>query len=255
MFPFEGLVIAYLIFFALIAPFTRVERRRRTRTAVAAGSLALAVFIASRVLPIEARLWLPFIYICLGYWIPVPLVSPRGEGAFEGWLRRTDAMVRRVAVIPRWVAYAAELGYLACFPLVPAAFAVAWTAGAPIDVVRFWMAVLVAGFACYGTLPWLVSRPPRLIERQAADLEHPLSVTRANVAILGRVSHHMNTFPSGHVAVCVAAAISVGQIWPAAGAVLSVIAAAVALGAVAGRYHFFADVVLGAAVGVIAGSA
>jgi membrane-associated phospholipid phosphatase len=255
MFPFERLVIGYLLFFTLIAPFTRVERRRRTRTAVAAGSLAFAVFLASRVLPIEGRLWLPFIYIGLGYWIPVPLVSADGDGAFEGWLRRTDAIVRRVAVIPRWVAYAAELGYLSCFPLVPAAFAIAWLAGSHDDVVRFWMAVLVAGLACYGTLPWLVSRPPRLIERHAADPGPPMSVTRANVAVLGRVSHHMNTFPSGHVAVCVAAAISVGRIWPAAGAVLGVIAAAVAVGAVAGRYHFVADVVVGAAVGIIAGSA
>jgi hypothetical protein len=255
MFPFEGLVIAYLVFFAAIAPFTRVERRRRTRTAIAAGLLALAVFIASRVLSIEARLWLPFLYIGFGYWIPVPLVPPDRKGAFEGWLRRTDAMVHRVTVIPRWVAYAAEVGYLACFPLVPAAFAVAWIAGSQIEVVRFWMAVLVAGFACYGTLPWLVSRPPRLIEHDAADLGQPMSVTRANVAVLGRVSHHMNTFPSGHVAVCVAAAISVGRIWPAAGVVLGVIAAAVAAGAVAGRYHFVADVGLGAVVGVIAGSA
>jgi hypothetical protein len=164
-------------------------------------------------------------------------------------------MVRRVAAIPRWVAYAAELGYLSCFPLVPAAFAVAWMAGSQVDVVRFWMAVLVAGFTCYGTLPWLVSRPPRLIERQASDLQQPMSVTRANVAVLGRVSHHMNTFPSGHVAVCIAAAISVGRIWPAAGAVVGVIAATVAVGAIVGRYHFVADVLLGAAVGIIAGSA
>jgi membrane-associated phospholipid phosphatase len=254
MFPFEGLVIAYLAFFALVAPFTRVERRRRTRTAIAAASAAFAVFIASRVLPIEARLWLPFLYIVLGYWIPVPLVPSDGEGAFERWLRRTDAAVRRGAAIPRWLASAAELGYLACFPIVPAAFAVAWRAGSPVDVVRFWMAILVAGLICYGTLPWLVSRPPRLIERDAADRE-PTRVTRANVAVLGRVSHHMNTFPSGHVAVSVAAAISVGRIWPAAGVVLGVIAAAVAFGAVVGRYHFVVDVMLGAGLGIVAGSA
>lgn len=62
----------------------------------------------------------------------------------------------------------------------------------------------------------------------------------------------MNTFPSGHVAVSAACALSVARIWPQAGAALGVLAAAVAIGAAAGRYHFIVDVLLGAVVGVAA---
>jgi membrane-associated phospholipid phosphatase len=90
-----------------------------------------------------------------------------------------------------------------------------------------------------------------LIDESAADVASTV-VTRVNRFVLGRVSHHLNTFPSGHVAVSVAAAISAGRVWPAAGVVLGAVAAAVAVGAVVGRYHYLADAVLGAALGAAA---
>ena len=153
--------------------------------------------------------------------------------------------------MPRWLTNTLEVGYLFCFPLVPAALAAVWLAGSPADVASFWTVVLTAGYVCYITLPWLVSRPPRLIDG-LAEGRRSSPVNRANVFVLGRVSHHLNTFPSGHVAVSVAAAISAGTVWPLAGAVLGIIAAGVALAAVTGRYHYFVDVVLGVVLGVIA---
>jgi hypothetical protein len=252
MLPFERLVVVYLAFFALAAPFARVDRTRRTRTALAALSLAALVFSASRLLPIAARLWLPFLYIPIGYWIPVPLVPSQRGGAFEAWLIRTDGALRgAVNAMPRWLANSVEIGYLFCFPLIPIAFAVVWTAGSLAEIARFWTAVLVAACACYVTLPWLVSRPPRFIDNRPADVVQT-AVSRANVFVLGRVSHHLNTFPSGHVAVSVAAALAAGRVVPLAGVVLGVIAVGVALGAVTGRYHFAVDAALGLGVGVIA---
>ena len=252
MLPFERLVVAYLVLVAVTAPFANVERPRRIGVAFLAGACAISVYAASRALSLNTRLWLPFLYIPLGYWIPVPLVPTERGGAFESWLRRSDEVARRIAVaLPRWLANTLEVGYLSCFPLVPAAFAIVWFAGSPADVVRYWTTVLLAGYACYITLPWLVSRPPRFVNGPAAD-RSPSSVGRANVFVLGRVSHHLNTFPSGHVAVSVAAAISTGTVWPLAGVVLSVLAAGVALGAVTGRYHYIADVLLGALIGVMA---
>ena len=94
-------------------------------------------------------------------------------------------------------------------------------------------------------------RPPRLIERSVGDAALS-AVTRLNRTAMGRVSHRLNTFPSGHVAVSVAAAIGAARVWPAAGVVLGVVAAAVVVGAFVGRYHYFADVALGAAVGAAA---
>src|SRR5262245_31059395 len=251
MLQFERLVVAYLMFFALAALFARVERSRRTRTALIATALAIAVYGASRLLPMTVRLWLPFLYIPIGYWIPVPLVPARRGGAFEAWLVRTDAALRgALDAMPRWLAYSSEIGYLFCFPIIPIAFAVVWIGGSPAEVTRFWTGVLAAAYACYITLPWLVSRPPRFIDNSMAAAV-PTAVSRANVFVLGRVSHHLNTFPSGHVAVSMAAAIAAGRAVPIAGVVLGVIAAGVALGAVTGRYHFVLDAVLGVALGVI----
>ena len=235
----------------MAAAFAKVERARRIRTAVTALLCAAAVYAASRTLPVTVRLWLPFLYIPLGYWIPVPLVPARRGGAFEAWLRRSDDSLRRIAgAMPRWLANTVEVGYLTCFPLIPIAFAVVWTAASQADVARFWMAVLMAGYACYVTLPWLVSRPPRVVDGAPA-VEAPTSVSRANVFVLGRVSHHLNTFPSGHVAVSIAAAISAGAVSLVAGVVLGLFAAGVALGAIAGRYHYIVDVLLGVAVGIL----
>lgn len=252
MLPFERLVAAYLVFVAVTAPFANVERPHRIRVVLLAGACAISVYAASRALSLNARLWLPFLYIPLGYWIPVPLVPTERGGAFESWLRRSDEAARRFAVaLPRWLANTLEVGYLSCFPLVPAAFAIVWFTGSPGDVARYWTSVLLAGYACYITLPWLVSRPPRFVNGLAADRSFS-SVGRVNVIVLGRVSHHLNTFPSGHVAVSVAAAISAGTVSPLAGMVLGVLAAGVALGAVTGRYHYIVDVLLGAVIGVIA---
>jgi hypothetical protein len=250
--PFEAVVIGYLAFFGVAALFSRVAVRTRVTIALSAASMAAAIYIAAQAFPLELRLWLPFLYIAIGYWIPVPLVPAARGGAFEAWLSHTDTAVRRtVNRAPRWLASGLELGYLACFPLVPVSFATVWTAGASGDVARYWLGVLIAGYACYITLPWLVSRPPRLLEDGVANAA--LSpVTRLNRFVLGRVSHRLNTFPSGHVAVSVAAAVGAARVWPAAGVVLGVVAAAVAVGAVVGRYHYLADVALGTAVGVAA---
>ena len=142
--------------------------------------------------------------------------------------------------------HAAELAYLFCYPLVPASLLVIAVIGTPADVTRFWLAVLVAGFACYASLPWLISRPPRLAAGE--DSLVPRGVAAVNAHVLGRVSHRLNTFPSGHVAVSLAAAACVVPVSGAAGALAGAIAIGVAVGAVTGRYHYTVDVLLGVAV-------
>jgi hypothetical protein len=250
--PFEAFVIAYLVFFMVAAPFTRAAARRRWAIAFVAGATAVAVYAVSRLCPLTGRLWLPFLYIAIGYWIPAPLVPPFSGGAFESWLRRNDAAVRKkIDGIPGWLATGFQLGYLACFPLVPTGFAVVWFGGSPDAVAEYWRGVLVAGFACYFSLPWLVSRPLRLIEDPPAG-SAPAGVARVNRHVLGLVSHGLNTFPSGHVAVSIAVAIGAGRVSPTAGVILGVIAAAVAVGAFTGRYHYAADVAFGTVVGAAA---
>ena len=143
--------------------------------------------------------------------------------------------------------------YLSCYPFVPLAFSIVWTLGDAVDVDRFWTAVLLAGCICYGSLPWIVSRPPRFhVSRQAATRREPdRALRRLNVGVLKRVSHGLNTFPSGHVAVSIAAALAVCDVSWAAGSVLLVVAAGIAGGAVVGGYHYVVDVAIGCLVGVL----
>jgi membrane-associated phospholipid phosphatase len=110
--------------------------------------------------------------------------------------------------------------------------------------------VLLGGFACYGPLPWLISSPPRVRD---AEAQHDAGGLRLlNLHILRRASHGFNTFPSGHVAVSVAAALVVLELSPPAGAAALVASFAIAAGAVAGRYHYAIDVIAGALVGAAA---
>jgi membrane-associated phospholipid phosphatase len=79
-----------------------------------------------------------------------------------------------------------------------------------------------------------------------------LAVRGINAFVLSRVSHGFNTFPSGHVAVSIAAALGTLAVLPAAGEVMLAIAACIAVGAAAGRYHYAVDVLLGIVIGAAA---
>jgi hypothetical protein len=252
--PFEWLAVLYFAAFALIAILLQRGAPRAWRAFVSSIGLAVVALVASRAAPADLRAWLGHLYLLAGYQIPSLLVAPTTvETRFERWLVETDRAWRPLArAIPRPIALVFEVGYLLCYPLVPAAFAMVWIRGDEGDITRFWMAVLAAGFACYGPLPWLVSRPPRSLPgAEQADS----GIARVNVLVLNRASHSLNTFPSGHVAVSVAAALSVWPVSPAAAVALGATSACIAAGAVTGRYHYVLDVLIGAAVGLLVGIA
>ena len=248
MFQFEALTIAYFAALGLLAPFSGAPWRKVVHVILLTTGVCLSVFLVVVYSPGGVRMWLGHAYLALGYWVPALLVQRERTPRFEAWLVRTDAVWRRYKVsLSRWGVTLLELSYLLCYPAVPLAFAAVWTHAPDAAVDRFWVAVLMSGFVTYGCLPWLVSRPPRMFDEVARD---PHAFARFNVAILRRVSHQLNTFPSGHVAVSVAAALPVLAVWPSAGVMLSLAAVGVAIGAVAGRYHYVVDVVVGVAVGI-----
>jgi len=76
-------------------------------------------------------------------------------------------------------------------------------------------------------------------------------VRRVNVRVLGLASHKLNTFPSGHAAASLATALAVGTNLPLAGLPLGLLALAIAIGSVVGRYHYAADALAGAAVALL----
>jgi membrane-associated phospholipid phosphatase len=239
MTSFEWLALAYFI----LMPLSGASHARPRGWLYALGAIAL-VIVARFTMPWPARAWMPHAYLVLGYWIPAaftPGINPR----FESWLVRADARLGSWRFGVGRAQHFLELAYLLCYPSIPAAFAIVFVAGDRDDITRFWIAVLLAGYASYGSLPWTAARPPRLISAPEA-----IFFARVNAHVLGRVSHNMNTFPSGHVAVTLAAALVVWSVSVAWGGVFLAIAMAVAVAAARGRYHFLVDVLVGAGVGV-----
>jgi membrane-associated phospholipid phosphatase len=245
MTPFERLAVAY--FLVVLAAGHGAPNRRRGILYVC-GAIAL-IIVARFALSWPARAWLAHVYLMLGYWIPAAFAPRVPNERFERWLARAD----RWCQVRAWHLPGArgllEFAYLLCYPLVPAAFAIVYAFGEVDDVVSFWVAVLGAGYACYITLPWTTARPPRLTDVESSVLPH--AVARVNAAVLGRVSHQLVTFPSGHVAVSVAAALAVYRVWPEAGMAFGAVALLIAVAAVAGRYHYAVDVLLGLLVGAL----
>jgi membrane-associated phospholipid phosphatase len=248
MMPFEWLSALWFSALAMVALAMR-RRPFATRALLLSAALVALVLLTSRMASTTIRAWAGHLYLVAAYWIPSLLATGAPGTWFEEWLVRSDAGWRRhVSAFPAWLAHTCELAYLLCYPLVPTAFLVVWTSGDDADVNRFWMVVLAAGFACYGALPWLVSRPPRLTSGERIP---PRGVAQVNALVLDRLSHQLNTFPSGHVAVSVASALSVWAVSPPAGAVIGAIALGVSVGAITGRYHYVVDVIVGMAVGVL----
>jgi hypothetical protein len=246
-------LVALVYFAAIAAAAAAVPGPAARRRAVAVAALVAAAAVAGiAVSGVDVmRAWLPHAYLVAGYWLPGLLATGVAHPTrFETWLTHSDERLRaRLPAVPAWLRHVTEAAYLVCYPLVPLSFAIVWARGSSADVAWFWVAVLLAGYGCYASLSWLVSRPPRL----AAGPPHAArDVGAVNVFVLARVSHQLNTFPSGHVAVSTAAAVALARVSPAAGAFVGAVAVAIAVGAAAGRYHYVADVALGAAVALVA---
>ena len=247
MSAYELLAVAY--FCATLAVTSVSGWPGRTPAAAASVAAIGLVLLAAWQAPSGLREWAPHLYLLSGYWIPGLMVAAARHGAasrttrFERWLTGTDQAIRpRLPALPRTLLNLTELAYLLCSPLVPISFAIVWWLGTSADVSRFWLSVLGSGYVCYGTLPWLLSRPPR---SHAGEHIERSGVRALNVFVLSRLSHEWNTFPSGHVAVSFAAAASLARVSPEAGAAIGLAAAGVATGAVVGRYHYAVDVAAG----------
>ena len=251
MAAYEWLAVAYfsgLTLVALVSPIGNVRRLKLSATAVVVLVLIVAVALAA---PPTIRAWAPHIYLIAGYWLPALLVAGEPAWRFEEWLIATDNRLRQfLPPLPKPLVHVVELAYLFCYPLVPLSFAMVWAMGDQADVARFWLAVLLAGYSCYVTLPWLVSRPPRL--RNTPHSARSATLARINAQVLRRVSHQLNTFPSGHVAVAAASAAAVAVVSASGGALIGTMVAAISIGAAAGGYHYALDVLLGLAIAAAA---
>ncbi len=245
---------AYLAGAAVVVP--GIGQRQRRRVIGTAIAVVIAVFTVAA-FGTSAMLWrdsIPLLYILTGYWLPALLVTST-DPVFERRLLALDHRLigMNVASIseraPRHVIELLELAYLCVYPMVPVGFACLYVAGLSEESDRFWTAVLLAVFGCYGVLPWLPTRPPRAIE--GAPLRTSGLVRSVNLRVLGVASVQLNTFPSGHAAASLATALAVSARLPLAGLLLGLLALAIAIGSVVGRYHYAADALAGIALALL----
>lgn len=243
-----------------------VRSRRVTITAIGAGGLAITLFV-SQILPLlvaplaasVTRDWIPYALLLMFYWQAGQFVTGP-DTAFEAKLERLDQKI----VAPflawcgrhpagKWITTYLEIAYMFCYVSLPAGMAALYLLRRGADSGHFWTVVLLAAYAAYGTLPFLQTRPPRVLGEKWSAPVLSGKVRAFNMAILRHASIHANTIPSGHVASTTACALILLRLAPMwLGLVFVVVALSIAVGAVAGRYHYAADAILGFLVAIAA---
>ena len=237
----------FFVYVTAVAAFLpRLPPRSRIK-ALGVSAAGLLVVGLSAALPASRVLheWLlPPCLMVLTYWSSGWLfvaAMPRAERALAAFDRAMGT--RRIAArIPRAVVELLEVSYAGVYPAIPLALAIYLTFSPSPDVDRFWTVLVVTDCVCFGLLPWIQTRPPRALE---PDLPWHSRLRRFNERLLGTASIHVNTFPSGHAAEALAAALLLLSAPPAAIAWMFLCAAAISAGAVLGRYHYALDAIAG----------
>ena len=252
--------VVYFLYVALVAVWRSPEpaegrspdSRRSTRRAFAGAACGLVLTFVSSVIHVKVlNDWiLPPTLLLIGYWSSGLLfVAPRpAQEAVLRWLDDRVNVQSVAARTPRALAEVLESAYAGVYLLIPVALVIHLTFAPQPSPDRFWAIVLITDFICFAVLPWIQTRPPRALETSAPWSS---SVRAFNLRMLGATSIQANTFPSGHAAEGLAAALLVTAAPPAI--VLPMLAAglAVAAGAVLGRYHYLVDALAGWLVAVV----
>lgn len=213
---------------------------------------------------------LPAVLILLAYRESGLLLRPDPahhlDGIFIPWdrlLLESELVRAALKAGAPWLEHYLEFAYLLCYPFVPLGFAAICLAprrsgpsqpAAPerraID--GFWATVLLATLFCYAVYPFFPLTPPRVLFHDVPGPHIEPLLRKWNFWLLDHYSVQACIFPSGHVAAVTAVALAVRKHAPRPGALFLFVAASVAVATVYGRYHYAADAVVGALVGVAA---
>ena len=257
----EWIVVAYLAYVALLAWVWPMSPRTRAMvTLVAAADAALIAWLSARTstAALVARDWLPAAHILVGYRLSGPFFHAPMRRT-EAWLVSSDRWWFDVAGLrwfadrgPRVLLELLELAYTSAYVMVPLGFAIVHGAATPVDADRYWTAVVSAELGCYAMLPWIRARTPDALGDHVTINDRAVTLRRLNRALQHHGSIRVTTIPSGHAAGALATALMAGAFVPAALVPLLILALAIALGSVVGRYHYAIDALLGFSVGAIA---
>ncbi len=225
--------------------------------AFAIVAIALARLSIHLLAPIHVSIlrdWLPVVLMLVPYW-----------QAGQFFLGPNEKFQTRLLEIDRWLfnlipprarnpgrttRITLEWAYMLCYPLVPLGLAVLYIAGLRQYTSVYWLIVLIPTYVCYTITPLFPALPPRSIGKPSPS--QPSNKSRSfNLWILKYGSIQAVSFPSAHVAAAFAIAFVLLRFIPVAGAIFLVIAVWISIAAVAGRYHYALDVLLGAAVALV----
>ena len=240
--------IAFLYFLYLAAVCWLRPLPLSQRLIVTAVSLAVAAvvrLVASA--PLFIRDWAPLLYATVAYFLTGRLFVRPSE-KLESWLMSWDHRLlgdptRRFAHWPGWFVAYLDVVYMFCFLLLPGGFAALVATGHATQANHYWTMVLAADLGAFAPLSVFQTRPPWALEPQpvlADNMARRLATHMVRHATIG-----VNTFPSGHVAVSLAAALAVIGSMPVTGSVLLILAVSVTLACSVGRYHYVVDIACG----------
>lgn len=264
-YPTEWISLAYFSFFILFAWFRPLSRLQRSRilmlgaagillVLIAAHSDATAQFAAASTI----RNLLPAFLMVLAYWQSgFFFVTPNRR--LQDKLLEIDrkiafrfARLHLSVTFRRWIEGYLEIAYLFCYPMVPLGIGILYLLKMESLSEEFWLIVLPPSYFCYAVVAFVQTLPPRVLEHIEPDaFPGGGQIRRLNIGIIRHASIQVNTFPSAHAAASMAVALALLPLAPLAGWVFIWMAVSIALAAVAGRYHFAADVFLGTAIAVI----
>lgn len=234
------------------------------RAAVLAGAAAMAVLVVGVAnLPAWppaplARDLAPTLFILLSYHLsgrlfldPQPAVET-AFAAFDTRVQRIMGMPESLARAPRVLLELLEAAYFACYPALGAGYLALVACGRADRADRYWSFVLLATLACYAVLPWIRTRAPWECEPPGPMDRRPVWFRSLNTILNRKASIRVNTFPSAHTAGTLAVGLAVVEVWPAAGAGLVLLALAIGVATVTGRYHYAGDALAAVAVAMLA---
>ncbi len=147
-----------------------------------------------------------------------------------------------------------EFCYLLTYAVGPAGLLILAACGCIGRADRYLALYAGSAVAAYALYPYFPSEPPRTIFPGELASEVDTVFRRINWWILGHGGIHTSVFPSGHVSSAFGSAFGLLLSLPERrmfGASMTVLAAAIAVATVYGRYHYAVDAVAGLAVSCI----
>lgn len=247
----------FVLFVAVGAWIRPLSATRRLKiVSMAGGTIAAILLTRLTVYSHGIYDWLPAALLLVPYWqIGQFFISPSQKAQYR--LAAFDRMLlkiifshpRRSLLWPALDLYF-ELAYLIVYPLIPAGLAVLYAAGQRHHADHYWVIILLATYVCLAITPWVPALPPRVLT-SFPQAHHDNRVRLLNQWILRQASIQAITFPSAHVAAAAAASLVLLKLVPWVGLAFTWLTVSIAVAAVAGGYHYAADILLALIVAVL----